>query len=130
MELEIVTNEPRYWSFIRKLRNNPAVNNGFINTHEITAEEHDDYMCKNGHMFDICISEQIPVGYIRVDEQMDISICVSPQFHKNGVGTRMLRHIIKKYPNSVAKIKIENKASLALFEKCGFKKRYYLLEQE
>ena len=31
---------------------------------------------------------------------------------------------------SIAKVKIDNEASLRLFEACGFKKAYYILERE
>jgi L-amino acid N-acyltransferase YncA len=34
------------------------------------------------------------------------------------------------HPYAVAKVKLDNNASLKLFEKCGFKKKYYLLERE
>jgi len=41
----------------------------------------------------------------------------------------MVKEIKKIEPSSVAKIKIDNKASLSLFKKCGFEIKYYLLEQ-
>ena len=32
--------------------------------------------------------------------------------------------------DAFAKVKIENEASMRLFEACGFKKKYYILEKE
>ena len=44
--------------------------------------------------------------------------------------SKNLNEIMKIYPDAFAKIKIENEASLRLFESCGFKKKYYILEKE
>ena len=37
---------------------------------------------------------------------------------------------MNEHPASEAKVKIENEASIKLFESCGFKKKYYILERE
>ena len=42
----------------------------------------------------------------------------------------MISELVKNNPTAIAKIKIENTASVALFEACGFAKKYYILEQE
>ena len=34
------------------------------------------------------------------------------------------------HPEAHAKVKIENTASLKLFEACGFKRKFYILEKE
>ena len=39
----------------------------------------------------------------------------------------MVKELIKRHPNSVAKIKLDNQASLRAFEKAGFKKWGYVL---
>jgi len=41
----------------------------------------------------------------------------------------MVEGFIKKFPDSFAKVKIDNEASRKLFESCGFKKKYYILEK-
>ena len=46
-----------------------------------------------------------------------------------GVGKFMINEIMKIFPKSYAKVKIENEASLKLFESCGFEKKYYVLEK-
>ena len=41
----------------------------------------------------------------------------------------MINTIMDYYPDSEAKVKIDNEASLKLFEKCGFKKKYFILKK-
>ena len=38
--------------------------------------------------------------------------------------------MIKEFPNSFAKIKLNNHHSIKLFESCGFKKKYIIMEHE
>ena len=33
-------------------------------------------------------------------------------------------------PNAMFKVKLDNEASVRLFESCGFKKKYYILEKD
>ena len=42
----------------------------------------------------------------------------------------MINQIMTTHPTALAKVKINNEASLRLFEKCGFKKKFYILEKE
>ena len=42
----------------------------------------------------------------------------------------MINKLMKRHPSAFAKVKIENEASMNLFEACGFKKKYYILEKE
>ena len=42
----------------------------------------------------------------------------------------MINKLVELVPGALAKVKLDNKASLCLFEKCGFKKKYYILEKE
>ncbi len=78
--------------------------------------------------FYICVYNGEPAGYIGIVND-DIRVATHPDFQGKGVGSFMVKEICKIYPNAVAKVKLDNKASLALFEKCGFKVKYYLLEQ-
>jgi hypothetical protein len=41
----------------------------------------------------------------------------------------MLNYIIDKFPNSFAKIKIDNESSVKSFESCGFTKQFYILKK-
>ena len=49
---------------------------------------------------------------------------LAPERAKKAVMELMVR-----FPNSFAKVKIENEASRALFESCGFKVKYWLMEK-
>ena len=40
-----------------------------------------------------------------------------------------INKLVKMYPDAFAKVKVDNESSLKLFESCGFKKKYYILEK-
>lgn len=126
--MKLVANSPEYWEFIRELRNNEAVKQGFIQQAHISPEEHIAFMTKHCNKFIICLIENQPAGYAGVIDR-DIRIAVEPKFQKMGVGKFLIESLMAIYPDSIAKVKVENKASLKLFEKCGFKKKYYILER-
>ena len=42
----------------------------------------------------------------------------------------MLENSVKIWPEAFAKIKLENKASIKLFESAGFVKKFFILERE
>lgn len=127
MELTLVNNEPKYWEFIRILRNLDGVRQGFIQQQEITYEQQQVYMEQFSDHFYICLYNNEPAGYIGIIDD-DIRVATHPSFQNKGIATFMVNNLKKLFPNSIAKIKIDNKASLALFKKCGFKIKYYLLE--
>jgi RimJ/RimL family protein N-acetyltransferase len=106
-----------------------GVRQGFIVQDEINPVEHAAYMLKYNSNFWICLSDDRPVGYVGVIED-DIRVATHPEFHGKGVGTFMINEIMNLFPTALAKVKIDNEASLKLFEKCGFKKKFYILEKE
>lgn len=126
--MELVKNEPKYWEFIRQLRNMDGVRQGFIQQEYITQEHHEGYMKKNSHFFWICIDNNEPMGYTGVIDD-DIRVATHPDHQGKGVASFMINEIMKTNPNAFAKVKLNNKASLKLFESCGFKKKYYILEK-
>jgi RimJ/RimL family protein N-acetyltransferase len=129
MKLEMVSADESYFSFVRELRNNPITNIAFINRDLISEESHLDYMKKNSMFYKICLLDGVPVGYIGVIEK-DIRIAVHNDYLQLGIGTFMLNEITKDASDNLsAKIKIENMASIKLFEKLGYKKRYYIYEK-
>ena len=125
----LIKNNKEYWEFIRELRNMDGVREGFIQQEYIEKEFHEAYMQAWGDCFFICLYKDEPAGYVGIINK-DIRVATHPDFQGKGVGTFMINTIMDHYPDSEAKIKIENEASLKLFEKCGFKKKYYILEKE
>jgi RimJ/RimL family protein N-acetyltransferase len=125
--VELVKNSYLYWEFIRNLRNLEGVREGFIQQEIITQEQQQAYMSQYNDYFYICLYKGKPAGYIGVIDD-DIRVATHPDYQGRGVGSFMVKEIKKIQPLSVAKVKIDNKASLALFKKCGFKIKYYLLE--
>jgi len=128
MNYQLVKNDKKYWEFIRNLRNNSQVKKGFIQQRDVETDEHEQFMNRNGERFYICLLNDTPVGYVR-SINGDISVATSPDYQKMGIGKFMINELMKKYPDSFAKVKIENEASVRLFEKCGFRKVFYILEK-
>jgi len=128
MKRTLVPNSRKYWEFIRDLRNHSDVKKGFINQKHISLHEHTEFMKKYGHLFYICLVADIPAGYVGVIDD-DIRVATHPDYQGKGVGKFMINRIMIKFPNSCAKIKVNNDASLKLFKSCGFQKKYYILEK-
>tara|TARA_R100000742_G_C4257758_1_gene75611 strand:+ start:484 stop:894 length:411 start_codon:yes stop_codon:yes gene_type:complete len=129
-----VKNHPKYYEFIRKLRNDEKVQGGFIDQlPHITKEQQKEYMNKYKDNFYICLGfggdgiKPKPVGYIRHIDG-DIGVCTDPTYQGRGIATFMIKELIKRHPNCYAKIKLDNEASIKAFEKAGFKKEYYILK--
>jgi len=127
--MELVQNKPEYWEFIRNLRNHPSVKGGFIQQAEITEEEHEKHMVRFGLFYYVCLVEGQPAGYVGAIDR-DIRVATHPDFQGKGVGKFMINQLMEMNSNVFAKVKLENEASLKLFEACGFKKKYYILEKE
>ena len=127
MTLILTKNKKKYWEFIRALRSNKSVENGFINKVQISKKEQEIYMNKYNDNYYVCLNEQIPCGYIG-EINGDIRLCTSPEFQGQGVGTFMIKEFTKIKKNIFAKIKIENMSSIKAFEKAGYEKKYFLLE--
>tara|TARA_R110000824_G_scaffold40401_2_gene121207 strand:+ start:1113 stop:1517 length:405 start_codon:yes stop_codon:yes gene_type:complete len=129
MSIKLINNEKRYYEFIRVLRNMKSVMMGFIEQHFISPQEHAIFMEKYAHHYYICVlNDDTPVGFVgEIDG--DLRVATHPDFQGKGYGSFMIEEMMKKSPQSYAKVKIKNKASLRMFEKCGFKKIYYILEK-
>lgn len=132
--MKLVRCEGKYWEFIRQLRNNPDVKGGFISQKEISRYEHANHMISYGHGYFVCLSERTdgqerkPLGYCGVINN-DIRVAVLPESQGKGVGKFMINELMKLHPDAFAKVKLENDASISLFEACGFKKKYFILER-
>jgi len=122
-------NTSDYWDFILELRNDPSVKKGFIQQKKISRQDHSMYMQAFGDNFYICLDKGSPIGYIGVISG-DIRVATHPDHQGKGVARFMVTEVMKKNPEAFAKVKIENEASIRLFESCGFKKRFYILEKD
>lgn len=126
--MKLVPCDRQYWEFVRKLRMDKRVSHAFIRSCQITPESQENYMLQHSQHYRICLLDDQPVGYVGVVEN-DIRICTHPDFQGRGVGLFMVSEISKLFPNAIAKIKVNNIASLKLFEKAGFEVRYLILEK-
>ncbi len=127
--MKLVSNQIKYWEYIRALRNEQTVKEGFIQQGHISLWKHIRFMLRHGNCYYICLEAGQPVGFVGQIEG-DIRVAVEPGHQGKGVGKFMINTMMKKYPNSVAKVKLENEASIKLFESCGFEKKYYILEKD
>jgi ribosomal protein S18 acetylase RimI-like enzyme len=125
VDLKLVSCEKKYWDFIRVLRN---CNIGFVEQVNITSDQQNTYMSKYNQFYWIGLKDDIPVGFVGHIEG-DIRIAVDPDYQNCGIGSFLLNEFIKLNPDTFAKVKIGNEASIRLFEKCGFKKKFYLMEK-
>ena len=120
MVMKLVQNEPKYWDFIRRVRNDPEIQTGFVEQVNITPEQQAKYMTKYGDGYFICLSEkEKPIGFIGEVED-DIRVAVIQDFQRMGVGKFMVNEFMKLRPDSYAKMQHDNIASKKLFESSGF----------
>ena len=126
--MELVENNQEYWEFIRNLRNHPSVKVGFVSQNHVTKEQQLQYMSEYNDCFYVCLINKEPAGYVGVIDK-DIRVATHPDFQGKGVGKYMINQLMEIHPNAYAKVKLKNEASLKLFEKCGFKKKFYILEK-
>lgn len=129
VDLILVKCEEKYWNFVRELRMNKNVVDGFIENIFISIEDQKKYMSKYNNNYYIALLNNEPVGFIGVIED-DIRICTHPDFQKIGVGKFMLNSIAKLIPTAFGKIKINNEASKKLFESCGFAPKFLIYTNE
>ena len=107
----------------------PRVQDGFIEVVNITKDQQDKYMKKHIDKYIVALYNNEPAGFAGSLDN-DIRVCVHPDYQGKGIGKVLITELMERFPDSFAKVKIENEASIKLFEACGFKKKYYILEKE
>jgi len=129
--MKMIDNSEIYWEFIRVLRNDPLARQSSMNSKEIMIEEHRAYMETYGDQYYICTVREKPAGYVGVDKRGYISVAVSSDFRRAGVGKFMIQYVTEKYKGRklYATVRNSNKASLALFESCSFEYEFFILEK-
>ena len=70
----IVECTKEYWEFVRKLRMDARVIDGFLQTQPITEEQQIKYMTDNSQHYRIALLDGKPAGYVGVIED-DIIVC-------------------------------------------------------
>lgn len=124
--VEVVSNSPEYYEFIRNLRNDPRVKDGFIQPAHITPEQQEAYMSEHADEYVVGVVDGEAAGFAgSVDG--DIRVCTHPDYQGMGVARAMIEEVLKRFPDSDAKVKVENTASLRLFESCGFVPQFVIL---
>lgn len=114
--MELVPIKEEYYEFVRLLRNSQP---GFLTLNvNITHSQQLEYMNKNHRNYHICLLYGEPVGFIGV-MQDDIRLCTHPDAQGKGVGTFMLKEIVKIRPNATGRILKDNIASQKAFEKAN-----------
>ena len=127
--MELVECSPQYWEFVRVLRNDERVLDGFIKSVHITEEMQESYMTNHSQFYRIALVDGKPAGYVGVIED-DIRVCTHPDFQGKGVGKFMINKCMEIWPSAFARVKLTNEASLRLFESCGFTKKFYILTKD
>lgn len=125
MNLKLVECQKKYWEFVRLLRTDEKNQKGFFSVVVITPEEQEIYMTKNSHFYKICLFGDIPVGYVGIIKNSEITYCVHPDFAGRGIGTYMVDEFTKTIDVIDAYVKVENIASQKVFEKLGWTKQIY-----
>lgn len=120
MAKRLVKCAEEYWEFVRHLRNNPKVQDGFLEKVKITYEQQRKYMSVYFDSYRVCLVNNEPAGYVGVINN-DIRICTEPKFQGMRVGQFMLTSCKDIWPFATAKVLHTNEASLKLFIKCGYK---------
>ena len=121
--MKLVNCDKKYWEFVRLLRTHPKNQNSFQTQNEITPEQQEKFMNNNSDNYKICISENKSVGYVGLIKGNEITYCVDPSYKGKGIGTFMIKEILKE--GIAAYVKLNNIASQKVFEKLGFEKQYY-----
>lgn len=127
--MELVECSPQYWEFVRVLRNDERVLDGFIKSVHITEEMQQSYMSNHSQFYRIALVDGKPAGYVGVIDD-DIRVCTHPDFQGKGVGKFMINKCMEIWPTAFAKVKLDNEASMKLFEACGFTKKFYILTKD
>ena len=127
--MELVKCTPEYWEFVRVLRNDERVQSGFIHNNFITEEMQTNYMSNHSQFYRIALVDGEPAGYVGVIED-DIRVCTHPDFQGKGVGKFMINKCMEIWPTAFAKVKMDNEASIKMFEACGFTKKFFILTKD
>lgn len=127
--MRLVECDLKYWEFVRNLRNDERVLEGFIQSTPITKKMQIEYMNEYSDNYRIALINDKPAGFVGVIND-DIRVCTHPDYQGRGIGKFMINECMKIWPSAFAKIKLNNEASIKLFESCGFTKKFLILTKD
>ena len=117
--MELVKCTLEYWEFVRLLRTDERVVDGFVENVQITQRQQQAYMEKYSDSYRIALFNGEPAGFVGVVDD-DIRVCTHPNFQGKGLGKFMIDGCMKIWPTAYAKVKLGNTASDKLFLSVGF----------
>jgi GNAT superfamily N-acetyltransferase len=117
--MELVECTLEYWEFVRLLRTDERVVDGFVENVQITQPQQQAYMEKYSDSYRIALFNGEPAGFVGVVDD-DIRVCTHPNFQGKGLGKFMIDACMKIWPTAYAKVKLGNVASDKLFLSVGF----------
>ena len=117
--MELVKCTQEYWEFVRLLRTDERVVDGFVENVQITPSQQQSYMEKYFDCYRIALIDNEPAGFVGVVDD-DIRVCTHPNFQGKGLGKFMIDECMKIWPTAYAKVKLGNVASDKLFLSVGF----------
>ena len=130
--------EPEDVDILFEWANDPLVRENSFHTEQIPYEEHKRWfggMMSNPKVFQyILMEEDIPCGQIRLnvqDDTAEIGYSIAPQYRGRGYGRRILQLMAEEVKQNhpeirtlVAKVKLNNPASVKLFESEHYELEY------
>jgi GNAT superfamily N-acetyltransferase len=119
MQMTLCSCTHEYWEFVRQLRTDERVQQGFITQADISSAQQEKYMEARWREYFVALVDGQPAGFVgSVDG--DIRVCTHPDYQHRGVATFMISELMRRFPSAIAKVKFSNEPSRRLFEKCGF----------
>ncbi len=112
MKLEPASDEEK--ALVWAWANDPMTRANSFNQDWITWEEHSEWF---DAQTDLWIG-WVPVGSARLDDDGEISVNIAPEHRRRGYGAQLIR--AASLPNSRARIKVTNGASIRAFEAAGY----------
>lgn len=126
--IQLVKATSEYVLPLLELKNEHKIRKFSLVSHgEIPLDTHKKWFEKNKHKIRIILKDGKFAGDVRVDDDGEVSIRLKKEFRGQGIGTEVLKLVDGKL---YAKIVPENEASIRLFEKSGFKKKYVVYERD
>ena len=117
--MQLVKCTQEYWEFVRLLRTDERVVDGFVENVQITPSQQQSYMEKYSDCYRIALIDNEPAGFVGVVDD-DIRVCTHPNFQGRGLGKFMIDGCVNIWPTAYAKVKLGNVASDKLFLSVGF----------